>query len=79
MHNAPGGRYSAAVQNQYASPGAGWLSYLGSTFGRGVLVPSCEADAARALLGEQELTEEEIDAAVAGGAAATDEGKPRGG
>jgi hypothetical protein len=50
----------AVVQNEHRGPAAGWLNYLGTSYGRGVLVPVSEADAAQAILAAQEPTEEEI-------------------
>jgi hypothetical protein len=54
----------AVVPHRYMGPAAGMLPYLGLTYRRGVLVPASEADASRALLAAQELTEEELAAEV---------------
>jgi len=50
----------AVVQNKYVGGAAGMLPYLGLADGRGVLVPESEAASARALLADQELTEDEL-------------------
>jgi hypothetical protein len=50
----------AVVQNKYVGGAAGMLNYLGLTDSRGVLVPASEADAARALLADQQPTEDEL-------------------
>lgn len=63
----------AVLQNQHSGPASGWLNYLGANYGRGVLVPHSQADAARSLLVEQAPTEEEIAAAAAADTTTTEE------
>lgn len=58
------GGIRAVLRNPYAAPAAGWMTYLVIRCSPGVLVPACEADAARSLLAAQEPTEEELSAEV---------------
>ena len=51
----------AVVLNQYRGPGAA-MPHLGLFDSRGVLVPASEADSARAVLADQEPTDEELSA-----------------
>ena len=50
----------AVIQNERVGPAAGWLSYLGGEFGRGVFVSALDVVAANTLLLDLEPTEEEI-------------------
>ncbi len=54
----------AVLQTESRGPALGLLHYLGMFDHRGVLVAAADAPAARALLKEEALTEEELAAAV---------------
>jgi hypothetical protein len=67
----------AVVQNEHRGPAAGWLNHLGNSYNRGVLVPTAEAEAARAVLEAQAPSDEEIGAALELEATSTEEAEAR--
>ena len=50
----------AVLQNEFNGPAAGWLTYMGSNYSKGVGVPASEVAAAQSILAAQEPTEDEI-------------------